>query len=332
VLDDNSISNIHGPVIQNDNTEYFIIRNPGRVGVMQLVSTLQSLCLNPNLIIKTATSYNNDKEIILKLLAVPCLTNISMAFDIFNVLSVDLKEDIEINITMLNVDKFRNRRYKDLSPKLRNSKRIVKLFIRLDRSNISDFGTASIRLLDNESLCYMAINNGFSDIQQLFPRLQKNRDILKLMIIKGNVWRNPHTFFVILNQDIELRHEIVIFALRFNDTYINLIARHVFGEADDKLIATVLSINFKWYRHMYRLSSDEKTFDGDLDYVLRIISLMKISSTIAKQMFKFMGSYYTNNIDIVAAIISKNKKAFKYIPYSNYLRRNKLIIALMNSL
>ena len=59
MLDDNSISNIHGPVIQNDNTEYYIIRNPGRVGVMQLVNTLQSLCLNPNLIIKTATSYNN---------------------------------------------------------------------------------------------------------------------------------------------------------------------------------------------------------------------------------------------------------------------------------
>jgi hypothetical protein len=321
VLNDNSISNIHGPVIQNDNTEYYIIRNPGRVGVMLLVSTLQSLCLNPNLIIKTATSYNNDKEIILKLLAVPCLTNISMAFDIFNVLSVDLKEDIEINITMLNVDKFRNRRYKDLSPKLRNSMRIVKLFIDM-KTNISDFGTASIRLRDNESLCYMAINNGFSDIQQLFPRLQKNRDILKLMIIKDNVSKNPHIFFYVLNQDTELRQEIVIFALRFNNTYISLIARHVFGEADDKLIATVLSINFKWYRHMYRLSSDEKTFDGDLDYVLRIISLMKISSTIAKQMFKFMGSYYTNNIDIVAAII----------PHSSYLRRNKRIITLMNSL
>jgi hypothetical protein len=321
VLNDNSISNIHGPVIQNDNTEYYIIRNPGRVGVMQLVSTLQSLCLNPNLIIKTATSYNNDKEIILKLLAVPCLTNISMAFDIFNVLSVDLKEDIEINITMLNVDKFRNRRYKDLSPKLRNSMRIVKLFIDM-KTNISDFGTASIRLRDNESLCYMAINNGFSDIQQLFPRLQKNRDILKLMIIKDNVSKNPHIFFYVLNQDTELRQEIVIFALRFNNTYINLIARHVFGEADDKLIAAVLSINFEWYRYIYVLSSNKKTFDGDLDYVLRIISLMKISSTIAKQMFKFMGSYYTNNIDIVAAII----------PHSSYLRRNKRIITLMNSL
>ena len=329
VLNDNSISDIHGPINQN---EYFIIRNPGRVGVIQLVNTLQSLCLNPNLIIQTATSYNNDKEIILKLLAVPCLTNISMAFDIFNVLSVDLKEDIEINIKMLNIDKFRNRRYKDLSPKLRNSKRIVELFIHLDRSNISDFCNASLRLRDNKYLCFRVIKCGFLEIHKLSPRLRKNRDIIKFTIMKNNTKLDPYIFFNILDQDTELRQDIVIFALRFDDAYISLIARHVFDEADDKLIAAVLSINFEWYRYIYVLSSDEKTFDGDVDCVLRIISLMKISNTIAKQMFKLMGSYYTNNVDIVAVIISKNKKAFKYIPHSSYLRRNRRIIALMNSL
>jgi hypothetical protein len=198
--------------------------------------------------------------------------------------------------------------------------------------NISDFSCASPRLLDNKYLCIRAINKGFQEIHKLSSRLQKDRDILKLMIIKDNVRKNPHIFFDILNQDPEVRHDIVIFALRFDDDYIGLIARHVFDEADDKLIAAVLSINFEWYRYIYVLSSNKKTFDGDLDYVLRIISLMKISSTIAKHMFQLMGSYYTNNVDIVAAIISKNKKAFKYIPYSNYLRRDKRIIALMNSL
>ncbi len=339
-LRDNNIVDIQFDNNANNDNEYFIIRKPGRTELLYLISRLMPAHTSPTSVLNTVRSNNTDKEIILKILPIPCLTDISFAFKVFELIDENLQEDIEINLEMLKMDKFVNRRYLNFSTKLRNSKRIAELFIdTVSEGYISDFGAASPRLLDNDSLCVNAVYKGFTDINKLSVRLQGDSDFIKRIYdcsfgFGGNLGKN---IMNILSRNVELRREIVIFILKYNmdedidkKQFLHSITKYYY--LDDKLVAAMFSINFEWYKLIdipYDLNIGGLSYD--IAYMLRIIKLMKISKKIAKQMFKLMDPCLVYNIDIVAEIIKKNKKAFKYIPYNSYIRRNKQIITLLNT-
>ena len=313
--------------------EYFIIRKPDRSQDMEYCKTPRYIGLvkSGDLISK----YSNDKELILTLLSTQYSFksyNYQYTDNMYTKISYELQEDIEINIELLKIDKFVSRQYEDLSPELRNSKRIARLFVDTTlKVCINQLSYASERVRDDYSICVQAIKNGYSRIYELSDRLRRDPNIIKLAIYQhGRSVILNQNVIDILNSDIKLRLDVVIFAVRSGYIDIKDISLTIVNKFDDELIASLLDIDFSFYKHIELLSTESGRLDVDADVMIRIINLMKISNKTAKQMFELMDTLYTHNIDVVAAIIKKNIKAYKYIPYDSYLRKHKQIISLIN--
>ena len=335
-LNDNNISDIIRDkyIDTNQVDEYFIIRKPGRSQDIEYLDTLKYYSSDSA---RTLISkYSNDKELILTLLnnrySVSHCEH-GYADCVYRAISSELlEEDIEINLAIFRLDKFTNRQYKDLPPKLRNSKRIARLFIdTVGLAVINQLSYASERVRDDYSICVKAIKNGYSRIYELSDRLRRDPNIIKLAIYQhGRSVILNQNVLDILNSDIKLRLDVVIFAIRSGYIEIKDISLTIVDKFDDELIASLLDIDFSFYKHIELLSTESGRLDVNADVLIRIINLMKISNKTAKQMFELMDTFYIHNIDVVAAIIKKNIKAYKYIPYDSYLRKHTRIISLIN--
>ena len=335
-LNDNNISDIiRDKYIDTDLVdEYFIIRKPGRSQEIEYFNTIRyySSASARTLISK----YSNDKEFILTLLNNRySVSHCEQGYAdyVYRAISSELlEEDIEINLAIFRLDRFGCRQYKDLPPKIRNSKRIARLFIgTVEKEVINQLSYASERVRDDYSICVQAIKNGYSRIYELSDRLRRDPNIIKLAIYQhGRSVILNQNVLDILNSDIKLRLDVVIFAVRSGYIEIKDISHTIVDKFDDELIASLLDIDFSFYKHIELLSTESGRLDADAGVLVRIINLMKISNKTAKQMFELMDTFYTHNVGVVAAIIRKNIKAYKYIPYDSYLRKHEQIISLIN--
>ena len=335
-LNDNNISDIIRDkyIDTNQVDEYFIIRKPGRSQDIEHCKT--SRYFSSGSARTLISKYNNDKELILTLLDTHdgvSRGDLWYINNVYRVISSELlEEDIEINLELFRLDRFENRKYKDLPPKLRNSKRIARLFVgTVGITVINQLSYASERVRDDYSICVKAIKNGYSRIYELSDRLRRDPNIIKLAIYQhGRSVILNQNILDILNSDIKLRLDVVIFAIRSGYIEIKDIRHTIVDKFDDELIASLLDIDFSFYKHIELLSTESGRLDVDTDVLIRIINLMKISNKTAKKMFELMDAFYTHNIDVVAAIIKKNIKAYKYIPYNSYPRKHTQIISLIN--